>query len=230
MGEPSGTDGSRSVRVILADNHAMFRQSVASMLAADGEVEVLADAGSGPEAIDLAKEHQPDLIIMQVEQEPDEAATEIRGMLMASPDSRVVVLTAHQDPRILGKRLELGQSATVHKSVTVEELLGVLRRTASAAPDHDTHYAVLGMAERMMEQVKKADDYGISARELEVLVLVGRGLSNAQIASRLHLSEATVKRHLANVYPKMEVSSRGEALRKAMREGWITERDITEPD
>jgi ATP/maltotriose-dependent transcriptional regulator MalT len=86
------------------------------------------------------------------------------------------------------------------------------------------------MPERMIEQVKKADGYGISARELEVLVLVSRGLSNNQIASRLHLSEAIVKRHLANLYPKMGVSSRGEAVSKAMSEGWITERDIVGPE
>ena len=81
-----------------------------------------------------------------------------------------------------------------------------------------------------MGQVRTADEYGISARELEMLVLVGQGLSNGQIASRLHLSEATVKRHLANVYPKLGVASRGEVTRKALGEGWITERDITGPE
>jgi two-component system, NarL family, response regulator DesR len=117
------------MRVMLADNHAMFRQSVASMLSSDGEVEVVGDAGSGPEAIEIAKRTRPDVVIMQVEQAPDAAATEIRGILEASPASRVVVLTAHQDPRILGERLELGHSTTVHKSATVQELLGAIRRT-----------------------------------------------------------------------------------------------------
>jgi DNA-binding NarL/FixJ family response regulator len=231
MGEPSGTEGrSRPVRVMLADNHAMFRQSVAGMLSKDGDVEVVGDADNGPQAIEIARQTRPDVIVMQVEREPDGAATEIRDMLKASPDSRVVVLTVHQDPRMIRRMLQIGTRSYVHKSATVEELLGAVRRATRDSSEGEGDFAVLGMAERMMEQVTKADEYGISARELEVLVLVGRGHSNAQIASRLFLSEATVKRHLANVYPKIGVSSRGEALRKAMDEGWITERDILGPD
>jgi DNA-binding NarL/FixJ family response regulator len=233
MGEASGTEGRRNpMRVMLADNHAMFRQSVASMLSKDGEVEVVGDAGSGPEAIEIAKRTLPDVVIMQVEQAPDAAATEIRGILEVSPASRVVVLTAHQDPRIVGERLELGHSTTVHKSATVQQLLWAIRRTIGGSPgerDGHDYYAVVGMPERMMGQVRTADEHGISARELEVLVLVGQGPSNGQIASRLHLSEATVKRHLANAYPKLGVASRGEATRKALSEGWITERDIIGP-
>ena len=124
----------------------------------------------------------------------------------------------------------LGTSAYVHQNCRVEELLGVVRQATKAPPEGEDDYAVVGMEERIMEQVRKADDHGLSARELEVLVLAGRGLSNAQIASRLHISEATVKRHLANVYPKMGVSSRNEAVSRAMSEGWITEGDIVGPE
>ena len=231
MGEPTNTEGrSRPVRVLLADNHAMFRQSVASMLSSDGEVEVVGDADNGPQAIAIAKETRPEVIIMQVEREPEEAATEIRGMLEASPESRVVVLTIHQDPRMVRRMAGLGTSAYVHKSATVEDLLGAVRQAAQGSSESERDYAVLGMEERMMEQVRKADDSGLSARELEVLVLAGQGLSNAQIASRLYLSEATVKRHLANLYPKLGVSSRGGAVARAMSQGWIAEGDIVGPE
>jgi DNA-binding NarL/FixJ family response regulator len=231
MDEPTNTEGrSRPVRVLLADNHAMFRQSVASMLSSDGEVEVVGDADNGPQAIEIAKETRPEVIIMQVEREPEEAATEIRGMLEASPESRVVVLTIHQDPRMVRRMAGLGTSAYVHKSATVEDLLGAVRQAAQGSSESERDYAVLGMEERMMEQVRKADDSGLSARELEVLVLAGQGLSNAQIASRLYLSEATVKRHLANLYPKLGVSSRGGAVARALSEGWIAEGDIVGPE
>ena len=234
MGEPTNTEGrqgrSSPVRVMLADNHAMFRQSVASMLSKDGEVEVVADADNGPQAIELARQTRPDVIVMQVEQEPEEAATEIRGMLEASPASRIVVLTVYQDPRRVREMVGLGTSAYVHKSVTVEELLGAVRQATWDSSEGERDYAVVGMPERVMEQVVSADEHGISARELEVLVLAGRGHSNAQIASRLHISEATVKRHLANAYPKMGVSSRNEAVSRAMSEGWITEGDIVGPE
>jgi DNA-binding NarL/FixJ family response regulator len=98
------------------------------MLSKDGEVEVVGDAENGPRAIDLARERRPDVIIMQVEQQPDEAATEIRGMLEASSDSHIVVLTVHQDPRMVRRMVRrmvgLGTRAYVHKSATVEDLLG----------------------------------------------------------------------------------------------------------
>ena len=234
MGEPIDTEGRQGprmpVRVMLADNHAMFRQSVASMLSKDGVVEVVGDADNGPQAIEIAKQTRPHVIVMQVEQEPEEAATEIRGMLEASPASRIVVLTIHQDPRRVREMVGLGTSAYVHKSATVEELLGVVRQATKGLSEGEGDYAVVGMEERIMEQVRKADDSGLSARELEVLVLAGQGLSNAQIASRLYLSEATVKRHLANLYPKLGVSSRGGAVARAMSEGWIAEGDIVGPE
>lgn len=228
MGEPSGTENrsSRPVRVMLADNHTLFRQSVASMLSKDGAVEVVGDANNGPNAIDLAKQTLPDVVIMQVEQRPEEAATEIRGILEASPASRIVVLTVHQDPRRVKEMVGLGTSAYVHKSATIEELLDAVRQATQGPLEGGRDYAVVGMPERLIGQILSADDHGLTARELEVLVLVSRGLSNAQIASRLYLSEATIKRHLANVYPKLGVASRGEAIKKAMKEGWITERDI----
>jgi DNA-binding NarL/FixJ family response regulator len=230
MGEPTNAEEQRPVRLMLADNHAMFRQSVASMLAKDGTVEVVGDADNGAQAIDLAKQTRPDVIVMQVEREPDEAATEIRGMLEASPASRIVVLTVYQDPRRVEEMMGLGTSAYVHKSATVEGLLGVVSQATQSPPEGGSDYAVVGMPERVMEQVVSADESGISARELEVLVLAGRGLSNAQIASRLDISKGTVKRHLANAYPKMGVSSRNEAVSRAMSEGWITEGDIIGPE
>jgi DNA-binding NarL/FixJ family response regulator len=212
---------------MLADNHTMFRRSVASMLSKDGDVEVVGDAQNGPHAIDLAKEIRPDVVIMQVEQQPDAAATEIRGILEASPDSRIVVLTAHQDPRMVEQMVGLGTSAYVHKSATVEDLLGAVRKATQGSPQGERDYAVVGMAERVIGQVSTTEGSGLSAREFELLVLVARGLSNAQVASSLHLSEATVKRHLANIYEKIGVHSRIEATRKALGEGWISEADVT---
>jgi DNA-binding NarL/FixJ family response regulator len=229
MGEPSGTESrsSRPVRVMLADNHTMFRQSVASMLSKDGDVEVVGDADNGVHAIDLAKQTRPDVVIMQVEQQPDAAATEIRGILEASPASRIVVLTVYNDPFMVGQMVGLGTSGYVHKSATVDDLLGAVRKATQDSPQGERDYAVVGMAERLLGQVSKAEGSGLSARELELLVLVARGLSNAQVSSSLHLSQATVKRHLVNIYEKIGVSSRTEATSKALAEGWISEADIT---
>jgi DNA-binding NarL/FixJ family response regulator len=198
------------------------------MLSKDGDVEVVGDADNGAHAIDLAKETCPDVVIMEVEQQPDAAATEIRGILKASPASRIVVLTVYQDPRRVGQMVGLGTSSYVHKSATVDDLLGAVRKATQDSPQGERDYAVVGMDERLLGQVSKAEGSGLSARELELLVLVARGLSNVQVASSLHLSEATVKRHLANIYEKIGVRSRTEATSKALAEGWISEVDITD--
>lgn len=122
------------IRVLLADNHAMFRQSVASMLSRDGEIEVVGDADHGPQAVELARETQPDLVIMQVERPPGKAAPEIQDILEASPDSRIIILSIHQDPRMVREMLELGTSAYVHKSATIEDLLRTVQHAAHGSP------------------------------------------------------------------------------------------------
>ena len=97
----------------------------------------------------------------------------------------------------------------------------------AAVFDPNGQHVVVGMPQEMIEEVEDGSGGILSVREMEILLLVARGLSNRQIASTLMLSESTVKRHLANAYPKMEVVSRGEAVRKALFENWITIEDIT---
>ena len=110
------------------------------------------------------------------------------------------------------------------KSVSVEHLVGAIR---AAVFDPEGRHVVIGMPREMLEEDQRGTGGVLSAREIKILLLVARGLSNQQIASRLHLASATVKRHLANAYPKMGVSSREEAVRKALFEEWITIRDFT---
>ena len=95
--------------------------------------------------------------------------------------------------------LGLGPSAYAHKSATVEELLQIARYATHGSPEQEENRAVLAMPERMIERLQKADDHGLSARQLELLILVSRGLSNRQIVSRLYLAESTVKRHFSNI-------------------------------
>lgn len=138
----------RPIRTLLADNHTMFRQALARMLSRGGEVEVVGDADHGPQAVELARKTKPDLVIMQVESLPEKAASEIRGILDASPDSRVIVLSIHQDPSMVRKGM--GASAYVHKNSTVEELLQMVRYAAEGSPMHETDRGVLGMPRRMI--------------------------------------------------------------------------------
>jgi DNA-binding NarL/FixJ family response regulator len=194
------------------------------LLQADGDVEVVGDAGRGEEAVALAEELKPEMVIMQVDEDLEMAREELEGMLAVDPRPRVVILSMHYEPRFIRRMLELGPSAYVHKSLQADELLAVVRSTALDSESQDT---ILSMPEEMIEQIQNASEPGLSARELETLLWVARGFSNRQIASRVSVSEATVKRHLANSYQKLGVASRTEAVNKGLSEGWLRESDFT---
>jgi DNA-binding NarL/FixJ family response regulator len=210
------------IRVLLADDHAMFRQGIKEMLSTDEEIEVVGEAENGQEAVALAEKLTPDVVLLDVEMPVMGAKQAMEIMLENSPLPRVVIVTMYDDPRLVHELIGLGAVAYLVKSATMEELHAAVHTAATSpiGPEND----VLIVAPQ--KAIKDRAD-GLSERELEVLLMVARGMSNHQIAVALHLSEATVKRHLANIYPRIGVSSRGEAVRKALSNRWITARDIT---
>ena len=121
----------------------------------------------------------------------------------------------------------VGASAYIVKSASSKHLVAAVR---AAVLDPKSENAVVGMPPEMVEGTHDGAESFLSARELEVLLLAARGLSNERIASSLHIAEGTVKRHLANVYQKMGVGSRGEASREALLREWITIEEVTQPD
>jgi DNA-binding NarL/FixJ family response regulator len=220
----SSQETQRPVRVLLADNHTMFRHAIMGLLQADGDVEIVGDAGRGEEAVALAQKLKPDVVIMQVDEDVEKAKDEIESILAVSPRPRVIVLSLYDDPGFVRRVLGMGTSAYVHKSSSADKLLGVVRSTTLDSNEADV---IVSVPERVIEQVQNAAEPGLSARELEILLWAARGSSNRQIATRLSITEATVKRHLANAYPKIGVSSRYEAVSKGLSEGWILTGDIT---
>ena len=215
------------IRVLLADDHTMFRQGLAGILASYGGMEVVAEAPNDAEALKLAREISPDVVIMQVQLPFGKAIETLEAMRSFSDPPKVVIVTMFESPRYLRGLTGVGASAYLLKTSSAEHLVAAIR---AAVLDPASENAVVGMPQNMLEGTEEGIDSVLSARELEILLLAARGLSNHQIASSLNLSEATVKRHLANIYPKMGVSSRGEAARKALQEDWITIEEITEPD
>ncbi len=212
------------IRVLLADDHAMFRQGIKEMLSTDEEIEVVGEAENGREAVALANKLKPDVVLLDVEMPIMGAEQAMEQMLEISPPPRVVIVTMYDEPRLVRELIGLGAVAYLVKSATIEELLSAVH-TAAQSPIGPGENVVMIAPPRSFEDPDEAD--GLSGRELEILVMVARGFSNHQIATSLHLSESTVKRHLANIYPKLGVSSRGEAVRMALQEKWITLREIT---
>ena len=141
------------------------------------------------------------------------------------PDQpRVIIVTMFESPRYVRALTGVGASAYVLKTASAEQLVATVR---TAIFDQQGKNAVVGMPTEMLQESTDGVEDVLSARELEILLLAARGLSNQQIAASANLAEATVKRHLATVYKKMGVSSRGEAAREALLRDWITIEELT---
>lgn len=212
----------RPIRVVLADDHTMFRQGLAEMLSTDDEIEVVGEAGNGLEALDLVRKTQPDVLLLDVEMPVMGAQETLKQLFETTPAPKVVVVTMFDNPGLVRELLELGASAYLVKNASLQELISTVRAVARQPGEPGT----VTIPRIAFEQGKKKA-CALSGREMEVLLLAARGLSNRQAAVALHLSEATVKRHLANIYAKLNVSSRSEATRKALSEGWISTHDVT---
>jgi DNA-binding NarL/FixJ family response regulator len=217
----------RPIRVLLADDHTLFRQGIAGLLDAYGGIEIIAQVPNDEDALRIAQQEKPDVVLMQVQMPFERSKESLSKMRQISPAPKVVLVTMFEEPRYVRELMNLGASAYVLKSVSVDHLTGAVR---GAVFDPEGHHVVVGMPQQMIEEVEDGSGGVLTVREMEILVLVARGLSNHQIARSLGVSEATVKRHLANAYPKMGVSSRGEAVRKALSENWITIEEISQED
>jgi DNA-binding NarL/FixJ family response regulator len=227
LAENGNTRANGSIRVLLADDHTMFREGLARILASYGGMEVVAEAPNDAEALKLSRELSPDVVIMQV-QMPFERAKQTLEALRSFPDPpKVVIVTMFESPRYLRGLTGVGASAYVVKTSSSEHLVAAVR---AAVLDPKSENAVVGMPQNMLEGTEEGVESVLSARELEILLLAARGLSNHQIASALHLAEGTVKRHLANVFQKMGVGSRAQASREALMREWITIEEVTQSD
>ena len=224
MGEDAQANG--PIRVLLADDHAMFREGLAGILDAYGGMEVVAEVPNDEDALRLARELRPDAVVMQVQMPFERAKQTLKAMRSFPEPPKVVVVTMLESPRYVGGLMGVGASAYLLKSDSAEHLIAAVR---AAVLDPKVGNVVVGMPRSMLEGGREGAGGVLSARELEILILAARGLSNGRIASSLYLAEATVKRHLANAYLKMGVQSRGEAAREALLRGWITIEEIRVP-
>lgn len=220
-----GASTGKRAKVLLADDHSLFREGLAGMLSSSyaDHLEVVGKTRLGEEAIALARQEDPDVIVMQVDRTLKKAK-DILGRMRegSSATPKVVILTMFEEPKMVRDIMGLGADAYIHKSATVEDLFAALR----IALDTSEAHVVVAMPKGALELSEDGKVNVPSSREMEILLLAARGMSNRQIASGLHIAENTVKRHLANLYPKMEVQSRGEAVRKALENEWFTIREI----
>jgi DNA-binding NarL/FixJ family response regulator len=217
---------SQVIRVLLADDHALVREGTRRLLETESDVEVVAEAASGEEAVEATKRLHPDIAIMDIAMPGMGGIEATRAIKVSCPETAVLVLSAYDDEPYLMKLLEVGAAGFLLKSVHGQELISAIRavsRGESVLQPSIAEKIMLRMSSQTEAQQSMTDL--LSEREFEVLRLAARGLPNKEIARRLGLSIRTVHSHLANIFMKMQVGSRTEAVLLALRHGMISLQD-----
>lgn len=204
-----------ALRLVLVDDHPVVRQGLRGMLEAEPDLAVVGEAGSGAEAVALARAVRPDVVLMDLRMPGMDGATATERILADSPDSRVVVLTTYETDADILRAVEAGAAGYLLKDASAVDLAAAVR----AAARGETVLAP-SVATRLVSRLRNPGGSApLSARELQVLRLVARGLTNQEIGRELFIGEATVKTHLLRSFAKLEVSDRTAAVTTALQRG-----------
>ncbi len=218
-----------TIRVLIADDQPVVRDGLAMLLGLIDDVEVVATAGDGLEAVERARSEQPDIVLMDLRMPRLEGAEATRQIIASLPDTRVLVLTTYADDEFLFPALQAGARGYLTKDATAEEIEHAIRALA-AGHTHLDPAIQQRLVTAVLDQSPAASggDPGTShpelpdeltPRELEVLKLVATGLSNSEIADKLVLSNATVKTHINRIFYKTGARDRAQAVRYAFKHG-----------
>ena len=217
-----------SIRILLADDHVLVREGTRRILERDPVLHVVAEAGDGQEAVALAEREHPDIAIVDISMPVMNGIEATKGIKRVSPETAILVLTAYDYDEYVFAILEAGAAGYLLKNARGSALVEAVHKVYEG--ESVLHPAI---AKKVLRRVtcqitKGAGDSQLTERELEVLRLAGQGLSNRQIAQVLVLSPRTVQAHMANIFSKLNVGSRTEAVMTGLRRGWLTLEDMSD--
>ena len=202
-----------SFKVMLVDDHEIVRQGLCSLLEAEDDMEVVAEADNGPVAVSLASAHQPDVVVMDIRMPGGSGVEACRAIRDERPDAKVIMLTSFSDDEALFNSIMAGASGFILKQIRGTDLVDAIRTVGSGRSLLDPD-----VTQRVLERLRKAkfDDKDpklalLSAQEERILGMIGQGLTNREIAARIHLSDKTVKNYVSTILQKLEVARRAEA-------------------
>jgi NarL family two-component system response regulator LiaR len=219
----------KKIKILIADDHAFVREGTRRILEQEPDLEVVAEAGDGEETVELVSELKPDVALVDVAMPKLDGIEATRQIKALCPTVAVLVLSAYDDDQFVFGLLEAGAAGYLLKSVRGQEIVEAIRAVhagesvlhPSVARKVLNRFAHVSSKPRERKSLKL-----LTEREMEVLELVTKGLNNKDIADELCLSVRTVQGHLANIFNKLRVSSRTEAVVHALKEGWVTLEDL----
>jgi DNA-binding NarL/FixJ family response regulator len=210
------------IRVLIADDHTLFRKGVRKMLEAEADMEVAGEAGTGREALELARRLMPDVVLMDITMPEMDGIEATRNLCREMPHAGVVFVTMFEDDESVIKGLQAGGRGYILKDSDPQTMLRAIRAVAGGE-------SLLGptVALKVMRQFSALDKGRsqlageLTAREMEVLQAIAGGLSNKEIAGKLTISEKTVKNHINNIFSKLHLFDRTQAMLFAIRKGLV---------
>jgi DNA-binding NarL/FixJ family response regulator len=212
------------IRVVLADDHAVVRKGIREFLEEEGDIVVVAEAADGDQAVALVAEHEPDVVVLDIQMPGVSGIEAGRRIKTDHPEVRVLILTAYDDEPYIFALLKAGADGYILKNADSAQLIQAVRAVHGGESPLDP-----AVMQKVVQHVTAGRPGGardsvetLTDREIEILRLVAKGLTNRAIGLALGISDRTVQGHLANVYGKLDASSRTEAVTKALKQGWIT--------
>jgi DNA-binding NarL/FixJ family response regulator len=227
-GNPDGLAGPDPIRVLIVDDHALFRRGLEMVLAEEDDIELVGQASDGAEATQRAAESLPDIVLMDIRMPKSSGIEACRAMKEAAPSTKIVMLTISDEEEDLFEAIREGASGYLLKDIPLDEVADAVRAvhggqsliSPSMAGKLLTEFATL--ARRNDDQPpQQLPAPKLTDREMEVLKLVARGMNNRDIARELFISENTVKNHVRNILEKLQIHSRMEAVMIALRDKLI---------
>lgn len=212
------------IRVILADDHAVVRKGIREFLEDEEDITVVAEAENGAQAVALAKEHRPDVLVLDIQMPEMTGIEAARHIKAADPRARILVLTAYDDDPYIFAMLQAGANGYVLKNAPSDELVRAVRAVARGDSALDPAVTAKVMSQLATGKPAGAQDVveKLTPRELDTLRLAAKGLTNRAIGQALGISNRTVQGHLANIFGKLNVTTRTEAVLIAVKQGWLT--------
>jgi len=217
------------IKVLLADDHPAFREGLSRLLSEQDDLLIVGEAVDGEEAVKLANELKPDVAVVDVAMPKLSGIEATKRIKEVCPDTAVLIVSAYDDRQYVINAIEAGASGYLLKSARVRELAAAIRAVHNDEMIFDSSAArkvFNSMTVSKDEPGTVEPSSPLNRRELEVLKLAAKGMSNKEIAQELTISTRTVQSHLVNIFTKLNINSRTEAVLRALREGWITLEDL----